>query len=269
METINYHGDYITLKEDEYFDREKDAILCSKCNTKRYVISPAEDVFACKCACQTKEIEEREKEKQQARIREYLEEMKKKSLLGERYKNKTFENVEIINDEHKRIIERLKTYISKFNESNKGQGIYLYGKSGSGKTLLTACMVNEFINNYIQCVFINVAKIKQTLLKNTKQQENFMQYLYNIPVLIIDDFATENVKKNGEDNWVQEIVYDIINTRYNNMKPIIYTSNYSMNKLVEERGILEKTVDRIYESSVQIKIDLPDYRVRDKEESYF
>ena len=41
------------------------------------------------------------------------------------------------------------------------------------------------------------------------------------------------------------MLFDIINERYNQGKPTIFSSNYSLNELVNLRGISEKTVDRI------------------------
>ena len=53
------------------------------------------------------------------------------------------------------------------------------------------------------------------------------------------------------------------------MLPIIFTSNCSLKECLEVKGILKKTVDRIFESTVQIKLDLPSYRLRKKENVYF
>ena len=49
---------------------------------------------------------------------------------------------------------------------------------------------------------------------------------------------------NGEDSFIQERIYDIINTRNNNLKPTIFSSNLSLVDLIE-KGMWEKTVDRI------------------------
>lgn len=259
----------IKINSDEY---EKDGeYYCSKCNTKRTVTDPdSGKTFRCRCKCQMVEIKRQEQERANEIVAKHLKEMREKSLLGSRYDNMSFSSIEIRSKEHSAIIDRLKKYCEGFKNNNKGIGIFLYGNSGSGKTALTACMVDELIKQYIPCIVLNIGQIKAKMLQSTpSSQKSYLDYLYTIPVVFIDDFATENVKKNGEDNWVQEIIYDIINTRYNNMKPIIYTSNYSLNQCVEEKGVLEKTVDRIYESTVQIKLDLPSYRLKKKENLYF
>lgn len=258
----------IKLKEDEYLN-EEGVPFCSKCKTPRYFIR--EDFCVpCKCRCQMEEIERQEEIKRQEKLKQYLKDLKDKSLLGERYKDSTFDSIEIINEEHLKVVNRLKKYCEGFKEHNEGLGIYLFGTKGSGKTLLTASMLDKLNSQFIECMFTNIHKIKEELLSiDMKRQKGFLYRVSTVPVLFIDDFATESFKKNGEDNWVQDIVYDIVNTRYNNMLPIIYTSNCSLKECLEQKGILEKTIDRIFESTVQIKLDLPSYRLRKKEDVYF
>ena len=255
------------LKNDEYM--KNGVPYCKNCNTARYFVR--EDFCVpCKCNCQLDAILEKEREENKQRLAEVLMELKSKSLLGERYKDSTFESIEIINEEHQNIVNRLKKYCEGFKNHNEGLGIYLFGSNGSGKTLLTACMLDKLNSQFIECMFTNVHKIKEELLSSDpKRQKAFLNKVYSVPVLFIDDFATEVVKKNGEDNWLQDIIYDVINTRYNNMLPIIYTSNYSLKQCLEERGLMQKTIDRIFESTVQMKLELPSYRLRKKENIYF
>jgi DNA replication protein DnaC len=255
------------LKVDEYM--HNGIPYCIKCKTARYAVFE-DKVASCKCQCQYEEIQKAYEKERQQRIAEHLQNLKDKSLLGERYKDMSFDNIEIINDEHKKVIDRLKAFCEGFEDHNEGLGVFLFGTSGSGKTLLSACMLDKLNSKYIECLFTNIHKIKQELLScDTKKQKTFMERLATVPVLFIDDFGTEGFKKNGEDNWVQDIVYDIVNTRYNNMLPIIYTSNSSLRECLEEKGVMQKTIDRIYETTVQIKLDLPSYRLRKKENIYF
>lgn len=259
----------IKLMEDEYFG-DDGKVYCKNCNTSRVAVFDDGKFVRCKCQCQMEQIEKKYEEERQAKIKEYLEKLKGQSLLGERYKNCNFNSIEVINDEHQKVINRLKIYCSGFKTHNEGLGIYLFGDKGSGKTLLTACMLDDLNNQFIECMFTNVQKIKENLLSiDMRKQKGFLERVTTVPVLFIDDFATESFKKNGEDNWVQDIVYDIVNTRYNNMLPIIYTSNCSLKECLEQKGILEKTIDRIFESTVQIKLELPSYRLRKKEDVYF
>ena len=255
------------LKDDEYI---KDGIpYCKKCNTARYFVD-GDFCVSCQCKCQIENNEKLNKETKMIEEQKRLLSLKENSLLSKRYKDCNFDKINVINEAHMTIISRLKKYCDKFKGNGNGLGIYLYGNTGSGKTLLTACMLNNLNSQYIECLFTNMFKLRQELFSaDIKKQKEFIDKVIKVPVLFIDDFGTESVKKNGEDNYLQDLMYDIINSRYNNMLPIIYTSNYSLRECLEERGILKKTIDRIYETTVQIKLDIPSYRLREKENIYF
>ena len=81
-----------------------------------------------------------------------------------------------------------------------------------------------------------------------------------IDFLFIDDFGTEKVTKGSEDIWMQEKVFEVINTRYIEQKPIIFTANYSLKELIEDRGMAKRTVDRIMEMCEVIRLDGKSYR---------
>ena len=81
--------------------------------------------------------------------------------------------------------------------------------------------------------------------------------LSRVDFLFLDDIGTEIFAKSSGDTWLQTVLFDIINERYNQGKPTVFSSNYSLNDLVNVRGILEKTVDRIAEmtSGAVMKIE--------------
>ena len=82
-------------------------------------------------------------------------------------------------------------------------------------------------------------------------------------LLIIDDIGTEIlVKEDGTKNWLQEKMYDIVNSRYINRKPTIFSSNESLTELVQKCGLMKKTVDRIAAmSTAKIKLQGSSYRL--------
>ncbi len=75
--------------------------------------------------------------------------------------------------------------------------------------------------------------------------------------MFFDDLGTEIFSKGSGDTWLQSLLFDIINKRYNSKKATIFSSNHSLNELINERRIAEKTVDRISEmtSGAVMKIE--------------
>ena len=264
-----YLNDY-KLKEDEYIN-DKHELVCRKCKNLR-IFQKNNFVVGVLCECQSKERDEKEKADREFRIQQNkmlnLKKLKDMSLLGERYKNASFDKLDLNRpDDFKTAVKRCKTYCEKWQEVKKnGLGIYLYGDVGTGKSLLTACIGNYLLDKMVSVLFTNffeIAKhIKQTFnYNNSETEEQFINRLTDVDLLIIDDIGTEILVKNGEKTWLQDKIYDVINARYVEQKPTIFSSNESLTELVEKCGLMKKTVDRIASmSTARIKLQGSSYR---------
>ena len=90
----------------------------------------------------------------------------------------------------------------------------------------------------------------------------FIERLAKVDLLIIDDLGTEIIVKNGERAWIQDKIYDIINKRYINRMPTIFTSNETIPDLVDNCGLMKKTADRIGAmSTAKIELKGVSYRI--------
>lgn len=266
----------IKLDEDEY--KKDNVIYCKKCNTKRTTtinLFGQEKVVRCLCKCQSEENKEKEKIQQEVERQIRISRLQESSLLSNRYKNTNFENTKIEDNQSFNIaFNRCKKYCENCDEIlKKGFGIYIYGDKGTGKTHLTACMANSLISQYKTVLFTNFFEISKSIRATFKRIGNeidLINKISNVDFLFIDDLGTEKVTKEGEDTWLQDKIFEIINKRYNNMKPTIFTSNYSLQQLVQERGLMDKTVDRILEMSTAIlKIEGKSNRTKRIENNLF
>lgn len=269
----------IPMNYDNTYKGEDGLLYCTKCHTLREtekIIPVFERRMPVMCKCM-REAEQKEKEKDEYnRKMQMLDRIRSASLLGERYKDTTFANTDLsVGGEFEKAFHRCRRYCEIADDAlEKGYGIYIYGNSGTGKTHLTACICNELINQYRQCLFTNffeISKLIRSTYNRNTEAEGIIKRICEIDFLFIDDLGTEILRKNGEDNWLQEQVFDIINKRYNNEKPTIFSSNYSLNELIEQRGMMEKTVDRIMEMSTAIiKLNGASYRAKNRrKESLF
>lgn len=261
LDTLNPNEEYI----------KDNIIYCKNCDTPRMCEGFFGRMVRCICKCQAAE---RDREEELARQKERLrivDKIKKASLLGEKYKDVTFANTEKPTPEFTNTYNRCKRYCEVAREVlDRGIGIYLFGSKGVGKSHLTACMANELMDNYYSVLYTNFSEIskyiRSTFNKTTETEYDFLERLSSIDFLFIDDFGTELVTKNDQDLWLQEKVFEVINKRYNNNKPIIFTSNYSLRQLYEERGIADKTIDRINEMCEIMKLEGNSFRRKVKEE---
>lgn len=267
-EAIPKYDIFKTLNPDEEYIKDDD-IYCKKCNTPRTCMFGHTKV-RCICQCKVQEME-RKKQVELQRARQLrIERMRVASLLGAKYNDVRFSNTVIIDDEYQKIFNRCKRYCEVADEVLKrGIGIYLYGTKGIGKTHLTACMANELLEEFHTVLYTNFSeisrKIRATFNSRNETEAEFMEKLANIDFLFIDDFGTETVQRNDTDVWLQEKVFEVINRRYNNNKPIIFTSNYSLRELIQDRGVADKTVDRINEMCETMHLEGKSYRLIAKE----
>lgn len=266
----------IEVQDDEYV--KEDVIYCNKCDTPRTTVIEVlgnKRVVRCICKCQEEARDKEEKMRKEIEKQVRIAKLQESSLLSDRYKNVTFDNCKT--GENKSFDEafvRCKRYCENSNEIlANGFGIYLWGDKGTGKTHLTSCMANELIKQYKQVLFTNFFEISKSIratFKGIGNEIDLINKIANVDFLFIDDLGTEKVTKEGEDTWLQDKIFEVINKRYNNMKPTIFTSNYSLQQLVQERGLLDKTVDRILEMSTAImKIEGKSNRSIRKENNLF
>ena len=127
-------------------------------------------------------------------------------------------------------------YFKQINKIPLDSNILIYGKSGTGKTIQAInILINHALDNYpdndileysffssFQYGYLNISEFLYNLRKSITSYliDDYIQKYLNIDYIILDDIGVE---KSTE--WVHEILYLIINHRYNNYKKMIITSN--------------------------------------------
>lgn len=186
--------------------------------------------------------------------KENFENLMKESNLGERFRTRTFETFKVNPDNNNAFII-CEDYADRFKEiKGKGIGLLIYGSYGAGKTHLAAAVTHSLIKQNQKVIFGTLisllGKIKASYNDEyTKENENTIINKYlNCDLLVIDDLGKEKTT-----DWMMEKLYYIINSRYEGLKPIIITSNYSDIKLMERltvngnSGNAEAIVSRLAE----------------------
>jgi DNA replication protein DnaC len=75
-----------------------------------------------------------------------------------------------------------------------------------------------------------------------------------VPVLVIDDLGQEK-----KSEWTNQILYQVINYRYEHMSPIIITTNFTQDELANYLG--EAKASRLYEVSYAVPMKGTNYRM--------
>ena len=136
----------------------------------------------------------------------------------------------------------VKHYVDNLEVNLKsGKGLILRGPAGTGKTSIAVSILKEAMKLGKGCLMISMPNLLDNMLTLSKCDNvaylSYEQKLRNIPLLLLDDFGAEYSKS----DWVASKVESVIIDRYNRMKPIILTTNYS------ETWTAENYSQRIYD----------------------
>ena len=152
---------------------------------------------------------------QEARIREALTEAQlPRAYVGKKFKDyeRTLDNAEAL--------KLAKWYVAE----KPPKSVYLYGGCGTGKTYLATLIGQTFIVDNKTVIFGDVpkllGKIKAAFNGNGSAAEIVESYC-KCDLLILDDLGTGQIT-----DWSVNVLYEIINGRYNEQKAMVITSNY-------------------------------------------
>lgn len=133
----------------------------------------------------------------------------------------------------------------------KGKGLYFYSyEKGSGKTRLAASIGNALVSVHRARVkFVTTLdlldEIKATYNKESAMSENkLLEAVKSVDVLILDDIGVEEPT-----GWVKEKLYNILNSRMDNKKVTVFTSNSTVAELRHDDRIksrIEKMAFPVY-----------------------
>lgn len=162
----------------------------------------------------------------------------------------------------KKVVETCKNFIKNF--SNSYENLFFYGESGVGKTFICNCIAKELIEQSYSVIYISAIKLFDILAQVTFRHNNdtnnthyIMNHILTCDLLIIDDLGTELVN-----SFTNSGLFNCINERYLNKKPIIISTNLSIQEL--QKSYSERTFSRITSNYTLLKIYGDDIRVKKK-----
>lgn len=142
------------------------------------------------------------------------------------------------------VVAEVRRYVRDIHANlDAGRGIWFVGDVGTGKTTL-AMLVSKAALEAGRSVAIYSLPRLLNLVRNAIDSEDGMLDLLDrlaaVDLLHVDDVGAER-----HTDWVLEQLYSIVNTRYEDQKAIVVTTNLSPDELGEQIG--SRTVSRLIE----------------------
>ncbi len=140
------------------------------------------------------------------------------------------------------VVSAVRTYVRNINSRlDEGRGMWLVGDIGTGKTTL-AMLVSKAAIDAGRTVAIYSLPRLLNLIRSAIETDDgmvgFLERLTSVDLLHIDDLGVEN-----KTDWVLEQLYSIINTRYEDERAMVLTTNLEIGDLREQFG--ERTLSRL------------------------
>lgn len=147
----------------------------------------------------------------------------------------------------KNTYEYCKAYAQNFTPD--AQGLFMYGKTGLGKTHLSLAIANEVIDRGYDVYYGSIQTIMDKLeaehFGRLPREDSIKDDVLNCDLLIIDDLGTE-----FSTQYTNAELYNIINSRILSSLPTIISTNLEIGEIADK--YTQRVASRIIGSSVAV-----------------
>jgi len=229
---------------------------------QKWIDSIDDSMFLCDCQDSQRDLDNALK----SRIAKKNAKLFQKVINSLRHSPCSFKNYKATTEQMRHALESAKGFVESFLKNRYSRGLFFFGTPGTGKTHLCVAIIREIFSrsqreinrNDIKFTTITdfLTEIKESY--NTScSEKSIMDKYTGCKLLVLDDLGKEYSK--GESNtWADEKLYELIDTRYKKLLPMIITTNLGLTQL--ERKIDSAVVSRIFEMCDGINCVWTDHR---------
>jgi DNA replication protein DnaC len=106
------------------------------------------------------------------------------------------------------------------------RGLLFMGPAGVGKTHLAVSIIKGLIEKGFACIFTESGSLLKEIQDSYNPISKSSEFRVLAPIYQADVLVLDELGATVPTDWVRDTMYQIINTRYNNKKLTIFTTNY-------------------------------------------
>lgn len=209
-----------------------------------------------------------EKQKKRKQFEQMTRQFYIQNYISKRIQDYQFENF-IISETNKKEVEIAKDFTEKCINKNQKNGFIITGKSGVGKTHLATAILNKLTEKDMLVLMgrliLLLDVIKDTFKDFLSKEKDIIELYSKVDMLIIDDLGTERIR-----SWALEKLYTIIENRNENKLPIIVTTRFNKESLLdrfcqsEDEELSEAVIQKLYQFCYGIELKKYDQNEKEK-----
>ncbi len=189
--------------------------------------------------------------------------------IPRRYQHCDFSNFRAYNESLTKARARAVKLAESFPEVERGRGLFFEGPPGVGKTHLAVAVLRQVMTTrgarglfYDTRDLLRVIRSTYDPIVRTTELE-VLRPVMGAELLVLDDLGAEKTSE-----WVEETLNLIVNTRYNERRTTVFTSNYEDRPDVTDPDSLLFRIgfrmrSRLHEMCDFFVLDAADYRMDD------
>ena len=245
--------------EPEDYTGEDGLLYCGSCRQPKEAYFPEGKTFFGRdrhpkeCDCQRKRRETLEASHREYKHREEVERLKRIGFTDPAMREWTFAN-----DSGKcPQMKHARFYVEHWDTMQEENiGYLLWGGVGTGKSYFAGCIANALMEQEVSVRMTNFALILNDLTASFEGRNEYISRLCRAPLLILDDFGMERGTEYG-----LEQVFNVIDSRYRSGKPLIVTTNLTLDDLHNPEDTAHSRIyDRLLSMCVPVRFTGDNFR---------
>lgn len=238
--------------EEDYIG-EDGLLYCGMCHAPRQMVLEVPMVgtrivpIMCPCEIAKQEAENVRKAMEAEQMR--IDGMRKIGITSPDYREMTLAADDGGDPRMRAIIDR---YIEKRDMMRRENiGLLLHGGAGGGKTFWASALANAMIDHGSSAMITTVPRLVTAMSQDYETEKaRILERVERVQFLVLDDVGIER-----KTDYMAEKVFEIIDTRYRSRRPLIVTTNLTLEEIANPQQMEYKRVfDRIVEMCQPIHV---------------